>query len=274
MSARSVLLVPETPGWTAKAIGRLRTLPLALTPRPGTWSEIAAVHPPLARVICLELRTFDAVKRRALARLAESFALESVVLWDNSVGATESVADRVGVLGRRDPVIVRGADWGVWCETVEALARALGTLLPLVMLALGVTDPRVAEACRRILQQPDGATTVTGWARVLGYRSRHTLGARLRPMGIPALPLLQWLRLLAAVDWAEASSDLPTRQAVAARFGYASGDSFGRHVKKVTGRTVVELIEAGPDEVLGMVRQRLRVVRRLPDSPHPLPSRT
>jgi hypothetical protein len=214
----------------------------------------------------LELRTFDVVKRQALARLAESFALESVVVCETRVPVTGSVADLVTSLGIYDPVVLRPTDWGLWRETVGALARAPGTLLPLMMRALGVTDPRVAEACRRILQQPDAATTVTGWARVMGYRSRHALEARLRPWRIPALPLLQRLRLLAAVDWANAAPARPTLPIVATRFGYASGDAFGRHVKTLTGRTAVELIDAGPDEVLRMMGHRLRRLAAITES--------
>ena len=253
MAARSVLLVEETPGWAGMACDRLQAL--ATPPRilASNWIEFESPCPPLARVICAELRTLDGVKSRALKRLGDAFALEGTVVCYPAGEARRHVREFAG-LGHPGMAVLDSSDRGAWLETVASLLRTPRTLLPLVVRALGVADARVARACRGILSAPEVATTVEGWARALGYSCAQTVEAQFRPHGIPPLRLLGWLRLLSVVDWAAEFVRRPTREEIAGRFRYRSGDSFGRHVKELSGRTAVEALEAGSDAVLQRIR--------------------
>ena len=112
--------------------------------------------------------------------------------------------------------------------------------------ALECNDPVVVRALAMGLDLLPQHHTVTRWARVLGCARRQDLEAMFASRGLsPPKAVLDRLRLARLIHWAGTTRPTPTRDELAARFGYSSGDYLGKRAKVLTGAALGRLVREG-----------------------------
>ena len=121
-------------------------------------------------------------------------------------------------------------------------------LVPQAVHALRCQDATVVEALSVAVIIAPGATTLERWARELGLTSVRGLERLFRTCRVarPA-SVFQWLRLACVIEFAVHQSTRPSREELAGRFGYASGDYLGKRASALTGFPLGKLLTLGLD---------------------------
>jgi len=101
-----------------------------------------------------------------------------------------------------------------------------------------------------------GGRTVTRWARSAGFRRRQELAALCAELGLPQpKAILDAIRITRAAH-AACSRPVSTRDQLAQRFGFSSGDYLGKRARALTGLSFGRLVHAGAAAVLARALTR------------------
>lgn len=120
-------------------------------------------------------------------------------------------------------------------------------LIPRAANALRCQDTALVRALEAALQMIPRHHTVTSWAALLEFHHRQALHELFAERGLPPpKDILDHLRLARVAHFAARTTPKPTRDALAARFGYSSGDYLGKSAKRRLGITLGDLLESGP----------------------------
>jgi len=142
---------------------------------------------------------------------------------------------------------------GYWAALRTALNRVLDRrawLVTWLAEMLESRDPAVVRALAALVLADDPIITVRRWARSqgMGYREFETLAA---DHGLPSPKrLLDRTRLAIAVTHASIDGNT-SRDEVARRLRYSSGDYLGRQAKRLTGRPFGALVRRGVTATIG-----------------------
>jgi hypothetical protein len=175
----------------------------------------------------------------------------TVVSVTGSPGAADLVRE-LRRLGFRRIVMERNRHtyWATLRRHIETVRRGDGWLLPVFCRVLPCSDARIRRAVATLLDPLPCGRTVTRWARHAGFRRRQELAALCCDAGLPPpKTMLDAIRLARATHAARMRPGL-TRDQLAQRFGFSSGDYLGKRARALTGQSFGRLIRVGPAAVL------------------------
>ncbi len=216
--------------------------------------------PPPYRVFLLDIARRSPAVSRVVSRLAEfawqPLCIVSVAPVPGAVSLVSRLDDMAfdHVLSIRD----RPSYWDAVRDDVDAVLRGDGWLLPLAAQALSCHEPAVLRALMRLLEPMPGARTVTRWANTLQLR-RQDLGTLFAVHGLPSPKAVLDLVRLARVTYASSERPQLSRDELARRFGYSSGDYLGKRAKQLTGCAFGQVVAAGPALPISMLTRRSEV---------------
>ncbi len=162
-------------------------------------------------------------------------------------------ADLLYAVGYRSVLLdsARGSYWRRLASTMQEILQRRAVLVALVAKALRSGEPCVVEALSVAWHLLPRRRTVEDWAAALGMARRQQLEVSFAKRGLPfPKKVLEWLQLLQVVDFARRSAESPTRDALAYRFNYPSGDYLGRRAKYLTGESFGRLVAEDIEQVL------------------------
>ena len=267
----TVWLVSDRSDWVerirAVVLGRFPSVAIVVC----DWASVSRAPRGLPRLICWDLARSGSGCADVMSVYAELFYnYVSLVSISVPPDTREPVVSELIGLGYGRVVLGgEGASDAAAVFISEATGSAL-YLLPGVMRALDSGSRAVARAYALILADPSAVATVEGWGRLLGCRARRGIADLHMEAGIAVRPrtMLAYLRLLAAVDWACQRGGRHTAAEIARRFGYSSHKVPGRHAISVTGRSLGELLELGPEGMLALIPEIGLERRPAPQSDH------
>lgn len=117
--------------------------------------------------------------------------------------------------------------------------------------ALGCHDAPVVRALEAAVRMIPEHHTVSSWAREMELEHRQSLHELFTDRGLPPpKEVLDHMRLARLAVFAAGANEAPTRDELACRFGYSSGDYLGKTAKRCLRMTLGTLLEQGPRAAL------------------------
>lgn len=222
------------------------------------WSEAGALKDPA-----------DALVLDLTAPFAEKFPLFEkwcVKAWQPVCLVSLAAEPGAGEFGGRlrdfgwRHVVVTGTRRSYWREHCSILTRIVesgANLVPQIAQFLGWgCDPPVVEALAVALELIPEKRTVQAWASELGLRNRQQLDELLSRRDLPSpKAILDRLRLARAIEFATRLERPPTRDELAAQFGYSNGDYLGKRARELTGLPLGQLVERGVTAVFSGLKR-------------------
>ncbi len=145
--------------------------------------------------------------------------------------------------------------WHELQSNLKTVLQSRARIVPLAAEALSCYDPPVIRALSEALLLIPERRTVNAWAIGLGLERRQQLEALFAARHLPRpKEVLEALRLARAVESALRSSHPPSREELARRFRYPSGDYLGKRAKQLTGLSLGQLFTVGVSGVLSCLR--------------------
>lgn len=246
-------VITERGGWFEAVVDRFDTATLPFERWP--WGRTPPVDGRPYRVLLADAGEFPDCGRAVLSELAgHAWQASTVVSLTRAPGAADLLSNlrRLGfqrIVMERD----RSAYWKALCRSLEAVLRGDAWLLPVFCRVLRCTDARLVRALATLLDPLPCGRTVTHWARSAGFRRRQELAALCTELGLPhPKVMLDAIRIARAAHAALRRPD-STRDQLARRFGFSSGDYMGKRARALTGCSFGQLIHVGPATVVARV---------------------
>jgi hypothetical protein len=228
-------------------------------PEMETWRTVLTHRGPVAALV-LDVTSPLEMKRERLPRWTTlGRQAVSVLCVAPHRGAADLIswARRMGY--RR---ILQGSSIEQYCDDLQAkLGQVIDNrawLVPEVARAVACFEPVVVEAISVAITLLPKHTTVTCWAKELDLERRQELEGIFAHHGLPGpKTILDWLRLLRVVEYADGLKRRPTRDDLARRFGYSDGRHLGRRAKELSGHPLGQLLNGGLEGSLQALRANL-----------------
>lgn len=256
MKPARVCVVTDDDRWAAAVSEAL--LPIRTVPEVVSWKEASQLEEPSAALVayvdhlpCDKLQMFELWSRHAWQ--------PSTAVCLRLVRRSAVLAEHLSVLGyMRISFLTEGPPTP---EEVVAVVKSLVErrlwVCGLLARTLGYTGPNFVHVLTRALDCEVPASTVTAWAKRcnqsgLDICTLADLERFMRRAGVPTpKAVLDRIRLLQVMAHA-CSNGRQTRDQLARRFGYSSGDFLGRQARRLTGISFGELRPLDLDAVAGL----------------------
>ncbi len=239
---------------TARACAEIGMIPEHLS-----WSEASTVESPPA-VLTPDVDPAQVGELLILERWARRVWCPICIVSLRAMKGASECQSRLQAVGYRNFVYTASdaPDFAEFQSQARRLLEERCWLVPLAARALGCSHPAVVEALSLAVVIAPEAQTVDRWAREMGLRSRRPLEELFAACHVrnPAR-VFQWLRLARVVDFAAHQPKRPTRDELATRFGFGSGDYLGKRAKAITGRALGPLLSLRIDSFFELMAMRL-----------------
>lgn len=243
---RRVVLVSNDSTWTSRMLDLVPAR--AVVAEASTWIEAARVTGPVGALVCHidRPRALSETITRACEHWSSLAWQPCTLTWIASrpgAARIRAVLDRHGfrVVCTSEFTLSRNDDTEPWDE-VRTRLDAAPWIVPLLAQRLSWShDPRLVE----ILSAPvlgHDISTVRAWGRGVRLSYGELAGLCRRHGACPPKQLLDVVRLAAGLARVQANGRRVTRDRLASRLGYSSGNYLGRRVKTLCGCTVGDLI--------------------------------
>lgn len=249
----SVLLVSDRVSWAERAVENWNGLP-ALG-EPIGWADTHDLGTSPA-AFALDVSPPLDEKLVSLSNWSGKAWQHLCICWLSASRGAVDVADRLESWGY-SVVLPMGPEGSRWRDLRSELHRIVESrtwLVPRVLETLGCYDQRVSAALSSALDMIPEGITVDHWIQDLDLRRRQDLAALFAAKGLPRPKIiLDWLRLLRVVEYARYTSGRVTRDKLAYRFRYPSGDYLGKRAHQLTSAPLGDLIDRGVNHTLDLL---------------------
>lgn len=231
---------------------------LSITPELFTWANASAIAEPFAALVAHLDRLSDDRSKQLEAWAAVARQPVSVVALAAAPGAARAKA-LLSTLGY-DRVLLRqeGQYMSMLGNCLEEILESHLWVVPIFAMAVGVRNPIFIRLISLPLIRRKPLARVRDWAKTARMTAWELELLFRRKGWPPPKRTLDALRLCRGVALVATMEQRPTRDVLARRLGFASGDYLGRRARTLTGEPLGDLV--GKD-VIDAIRTLGRITR-------------